>query len=328
VLNEAIPKTRAMIDVGKLSLDDARVAAVLDAASDAAVRLGTLRHSTALPGPLRDLVGITKRNRVKRDLYNFTADALCGDITAALVKYRATDRFKLTHRPLEGFKRLLIVLDDFEATAPVLGDFVVSALLRRLAAAPFPTVIFIACRDDLEAIHPGFGQHAKRWLAEHVQLQSFDLATAFDLMTEAKIPAETQPQFFAISHGLPYLLSLVIEEATASDSDSALFAKKFFDRTTRWMTDLERDWFTFLCYLDVVNEDTIAAMTAGTADPAPVQRWFERESSIRDPLARVFTVRPLVREKSLQYLATRSPTRHRAMMDRALGINQASSQGA
>lgn len=90
------------------------------------------------------------------------------------------------------------------------------------------------------------------------------------------------------------------------------------------MTERERCWFTALCYLDVVNEDTISAVIEG-ASAVEVQRWFEREASIRDPFASVFTVRPLIREKTLRYLSTRSPSTHRSMVERARPSNDANS---
>ena len=55
-------------------------------------------------------------------------------------------------------------------------------------------------------------------------------------------------------------------------------------------------------------------------DPAVVQSWFEHEASIRDPAAKDFTIRPLIREKTLRYLAARSPSRHLAMLTRAAAV--------
>jgi len=324
VLNDAIPKTRRILDVAKLGIDEEATRVALDSGWELVTKLGALRHSSSLPGPIRDLFGLTKRNRVQRDLFNVTADALCGDITAALSGYRKQDLLKITHPRLEGLSRLLIVLDDYEATAPVLGDFLVSALLPRLAAAPFPTLVVIACRDDPEATHVGFGQHAKRWIKEQIVLRPFDREAAVELMSEAKIPAEKHQRLFDSTHGFPFLLSLAIEEAAAPDSESALIAKKFFDRTTRWMTERELGWFVALCYLDVVNEDTICAVLGEAEDAAAVQRWFEHEASIRDPVAPVFTIRSLIREKSLRYLAARSPSRHRAMLERASPVRASS----
>ena len=199
-----------------------------------------------LPGVLKDLLGITKRNRVGDDLYNITADALAGDLTAALKGYRPRDWYKLTHKPIPEFKQLLIVLDDFEVTAPVLSDFVISALMPRLAILPFPVVMLIACRDHLGAMNPGFDQFAKKWIVEDMRLKAFDRETAYRVMSDAKIPPEKQPHLFDITHGFPYLLSLVIEETTQPDADSALFARKFYERTTRWLKEDEKEWLQFV----------------------------------------------------------------------------------
>lgn len=328
VLNKAAGRKPSKAEEIILSQTDESVTELMDAAYDVIDKLSALseRTGSVLPGPIRDLLGITMRNRVRRDLYNFTADALCGDLAAALSGYRRPDVLKLTHGRLKGLDRLLIVLDDFEATAPVLAEFVVGSLLPRLSDAPFQTVVLIASRDDLEAIHPGFAQHARRWLAEHVELKSFDRDTAYALMREAGVPAERYEDLYDMTHGFPFLLSLVIEQAATPDADSALFARKLFDRTTRWMTDQQRDWFTALCYLDVVNEDTIAAMMDGKGDPARIQDWFEREASIREPSAAFFTVRPLIRTKCLEYFATRAPSKHRAMMERGERAKRSSLQ--
>ena len=113
----------------------------------------------------------------------------------------------------------------------------------------------------------------------------------------------------------------MVEEATAPDAESALFAKKFFDRTTRWMSPKERKWFTAVCYLDTINEDTLRLLFPDEDVPL-VQDWFEREASVRDPTSPSFQVRPLVREKVLRYLETRSPARRREMLEKVKGSDQ------
>ena len=327
VLNEAIPKTKGVVNVAKMGLDDKNSVELLDSAWEAVGKLSALRNSSSLPGPVKNVLGVIKKTRVKRDLYNCTADALCGDLAAVLVGYRKRDALKLTEARVEGLSRLLIVLDDFEATVPVLGDFVLGSLLPRLAKAPYPSLVVIACRDDLEATHPGFGQHAKQWLSEQMTLTSFNRQQAGALLTECGIPADRHDAMYASTQGFPFLLSLLIDEAGMPDAESALFTKKYFDRTTRWMSERECSWFTALCYLDAVNEDTIPSVIDG-GSPQQIQGWFEREASIRDPLAPVFTVRPLIREKALRYLGTRSPSTHRSMIERARPCNEAYAAGS
>jgi hypothetical protein len=236
--------------------------------------------------------GQNLQDRVKRDLFNVTADALLSDLTSTIVGDKRRGPLKSTQRPIEGVSRLLIWLDDYEALAPVLGNFLVESLVPRLAKAKFPTLLIVACRDDLEATHPGWSQHAKRYLREQIRLAPFDKATAFRLLAEASIAEERQAPIYEATQGLPFLLNLAIEEATAPDAESALFAKKFFRAVFR------------------------------EEDVPLVQDWFEREASIRDPASRSFQMRPLVREKALRYLETRSPSRHREMLQKVKGLNE------
>ncbi|CAN5343076.1 hypothetical protein BH24ACT19_BH24ACT19_09360 [soil metagenome] len=255
------------------------------------------------------------QDRVKRDLFNVTADALLSDLTSTIVGDKRRGPLKSTQRPIEGVSRLLIWLDDYEALAPVLGDFLVESLVPRLAKAQFPTLLIVGCRDDLEATHPGWSQHAKRYLREQIRLTPFDKEAAYELLAEAGIAEERWAPIYEATQGLPFLLTLAIEEATVPGAESALFAKKFFERTTRWMSSKEREWFTAVCYLDTINEDTLKAVFREEDVPL-VQDWFEREASIRDPASRLFQMRPLIREKVLRYLETRSPSRHREMLQK------------
>ncbi len=265
--------------------------------------------------------GQNLQDRVKRDLFNVTADALLSDLTSIIIGDKRWRPLKPIKRSIEGVSRLLIVLDDYEALAPVLGDFLVESLVPRLANAPFPTLLIVACRDDLEATHPGWGQHAKRWMREQIRLAPFDEETAFSLLAEAGIAEERWASTYEATRGLPFLLTLAIEEATAPDAESALFAKKFFDRTTRWMTSREQGWFAAVCYLDTINEDTLRCLFPEREVPL-VQDWFEREASIRDPASCSFRMRPVVREKVLRYLEMRSPSRHREMLQKAKGADE------
>jgi len=316
-LNQCIPITRTkLLDIAAAGLDDEKAVEALDTAWEMTANLAALRHGALVPASVR-----TRRARVRSDLYNVTAEALRHDLATLLAGNRRRDTRKNAD-PLGGFSRLLIVLDDFEAIEPVLGEFILSALLPCLAQAPYPSLVLIASRDDLEAIHPSFGQHVKRWIVEEMRLASFDRQETFEILEECGIPADRRESIFASTQGFPYLVSLRIAEAQASDTEAALFAKKYFDRTTRWMTERERSWFRALCYLEAVNEDTIPCVIEGDS-PEEVQRWFEHEASIRDPYAPVFTVRPLIREKVLRYLATRSPSEHKRMVERARSSNEA-----
>lgn len=312
-VNEMVPPSRGRkVEAVRGVLKGCEPADV-DGALQALAALKSLKESS-FPGQ-------NLQDRVKLDLFNVTADALLSDLTSAIIGDKRWGPLKPTKRSIEGVSRLLIVLDDYEALAPVLGDFLVESLVPRLANTPFPTLLIVACRDDLEATHPGWSQHARRYLREHIRLAPFDKETAFGLLAEAGIAEERRISIYEATQGLPFLLTLAIEEATAPDAESALFAKKFFDRTTRWMTSREREWFAAVCYLDIINEDTLRCLFPEREIPM-VQDWFEREASIRDPASRSFRMRPLVREKTLRYLETRSPSRHRDMLRKAEGADE------
>ncbi len=319
VLNEVAPQSRYKILEAVRSGIEGWEPKDVDRALKAVGALKSLSKSR-LPGQ-------SLQDRVKRDLFNVTADALLSDLNSTIVGDKRWGPLKLTQRPIEDASRLLIVLDDYEALAPVLGNFLVESLVPRLAAAQFPILLIVACRDDLEATHPGWSQHAKKYLREKIRLAPFDKETAFGLLAEAGIAEERWASIYEATHGFPFLLTLAIEEATAPDAESALFAKKFFDRTTRWMTPKEREWFATVCYLDTINGDTLRVFFPKEEVPL-VQDWFEREASIRDPAARSFRVRPLVHEKALRYLETRSPSRHREMLRKAKGTDQDAALGA
>ncbi len=325
-LNKVVPKTRELFDASTAS--DAAVASTLDEAWRLVTSLRALRSSTALPGPLRDAIGTTLRARVKNDLYNVTADALVTDLAAALGGSPARDLLRFTHPPIPGVERLLLILDDFEALAPTLEEFLVGALVPQLAEAPFPVTLVILSRDELGAMHPAWEQHCRQYLRDEdqIRLAPFSHEAALDLLAQAGVPEARREQLYHDTQGFPFLLSLLIEELGAEGADSALFLRKFFDRTSRWMSPREREWFVRVCYLDSVNVDTLAPLFPGE-DVEKIQDWFEREASIRDPAAPVFRVRPLIREKVQRYLELRSPTRHRELTERARPAREPAGEG-
>lgn len=315
VLNRTVPKTREYLDTGALPFDDADAARTLDAAWDLARGLDALGDSSVIPGPIRDALGLSLRARVRDDLYATTAEALVTDLTAAVAGWARKDALKALQPRIEGVDRLVLLVDDFEALAPVLQELLVSALLPKLAEARFRTSVVILCRDALDAMHPAWAQHAGEYLRETLPLRAFTRAEALDLLRAAGVPEDRLEGLYAATQGFPFLVSLVAEEERTGGG-SALFLKKFYDRTTRWMSERERGWFERVCYLDAVNLDTLPRVVE-RGEVRRVQEWFEKDASVRDPEAPVFAVRPLIREKVLRYLELRSPSRHQELLARA-----------
>jgi len=311
-LNKALPVSRVVLDV--VTAPDTDAGQVVDVAWKAVSNLRALQSGASLPAPIRQALGTTTRARIKHDLYNVTAEALVADLEVALGGARPRPRFAAA--PIPGKERLLLWIDDFEALAPTLEELIVGALVPRLAEAPFATTLILLGRDDLEAMHPAWSQHCRRYLVDQIRLAPFGREAAFDLLEKAGVPEARREELYQVTQGFPFLLALLVEELGEEGGGSALFLRRFFDRTTRWMTPREREWLTRVCYLDEVNLDTLAPLFPGE-DVERIQDWFERESSIRDPAAPVFRVRPLIREKVLRYLELRSPSRHRELLDLA-----------
>ncbi len=167
-LNEAIPKTRDFVDVAKYNLEPDAVHDRIDEAWDTINTLKTLRDLDFewLPAPVRDRLGMNLASRVKRDLYGAAADAFVSDLNAALSGESSKNSLNGARLPIPGLDRLLLVVDDYEALGATLSDFLISSLVPRLAEARFATVLIIAGRDDLEATHPGWSQHCKRYLTD------------------------------------------------------------------------------------------------------------------------------------------------------------------
>lgn len=313
-LNKAVPVTKQYLDIASLEKDnDTReaIAAVWKLGEE----LISLRQKTWVPSKLRNVLGLSIKQAVKTDLYNVAATALVEDLAQALAPASpAYDLRRFFKNQIPGAYKLLLIVDDFEALAPVLGDFLVGALIPKLGAADFPTRMLIIGRDDVQSTHVGWDQYCEPYHAEQLRLRAFDREDAFALLAKTSIPEEQWPSIVQRTHGFPYLLTLIAEDS--QQADSAAFLRRFFDRTTKWMTETEKDWFVKVCYLEVVNTDTLSAFFSA-AEAEDVQKWFEVEASIRDPDRGTFQVIELIREKVLKLLEIRSPSKHAAMREAA-----------
>lgn len=286
-----------------------------EAAFDAVQKL---KAFSASRGVVRKALGLSLKDRVRRELFAVTAESIVIDLQAALTGLKGRRRvFNFAIGRIDGAERLLLIVDDYEALAPVLEEFLIGSLVPALAASGITCLMLVLGRDDLEATHSGWAQQCKRWLVDPIRLEPFDEATALTMLHDAGVPDARAKDLFVATQGFPFLLSLVIEEAGAGGG-SALFLRRFFERTTRWMTPEEIEWFVRVSYLERVNHDTLSRLF--TAEEVPrVQRWFEKEPSIRDPSAAEFVVRPLIREKVLRYQEVRAPSDHQALLHRATG---------
>ena len=258
------------------------------------------------------------KNRVKRELYAVVAAELVSDLRAMTTGWTWRDVFKGTQAKVAGLQRALLWFDDYEAIGPTLGSFLVGHLIPALAEGELPVVVLIAGRDDVRDADASWAQHLDRHLTETLRLAPFDEQAALDYLAAAGVAPERAASIWEMTQGFPFLLSLLAEEAADAESGTVVFLQRFYERTTRWMTDTQRDWFEKACYLDEVNEDTLERFFPAERTPV-IQSWFQREASIRDPAGAHWRVRPLIRDKVLRYLETRSPRKHRESLAIAAG---------
>jgi hypothetical protein len=310
VFNQTMVNSKKIVDMGVVASDPELVELSVDKLWSKVRGLSTLTQRITMPRLLSDMLGVSLRNRVRHDLFHLVAEMWVEDLKQ-LIFPRATFDPNLPAKKRGPFAPfVLLIVDDYEALAPLLEDFLIEALIPKLAAAPFRSLVWLSGRDDLEAMHPSWSQHLLPYFRKQLRLEPFAKADALLLLEQAGVPEEKRMEIYEQTQGYPFLLHLLAEEVAREDQGSALMLRKFYDRTTRWMSERQREWFIRICYLDNVNHDSLACFFS-SEDVPTIQDWFEQEASIRDPAKSTFCVRPLIRQKVLKYQEIRSPNLHR-----------------
>lgn len=294
VLNKCIPKTKEYLDFDSLQKEgvDKRV----NEAIDLLASLNAIAKTSGLPGRVKDILGITYRERIKTDLYRLSADEWVADLCAILNRYQRFDRFRLTHSPIKGLDRLLLVLDDFEILGRTIIDFVTTALVPALEQANFHSTLIILGRDSLSDAHVAFQHHLSHLVREKIRLERFPDSVAQQMFREAGHPEADLPTLLSESQGYPFLVTLLCE----AKSGSVSFYQQFYERTTRWMAPTEKSWVLPLCYLDRITEASVSAMLPDSPATAVIE-WFKHEASLRDPNAQWYVIAPYIRRTLKEY---------------------------
>jgi hypothetical protein len=310
-LQAALPVLKKYVDLTKVKEQHlASVLALLEKAE--AFR----QERRLLGGALPDVLGRGRRNRLRAAPETAIADGLVADLSAVLSGWRATDAATPMPSKVPRLDRLLLVIDDFESLADTLNPFLGESLVPMLARASFESLVVVLGRDRLSDTDPMWRQRHDGKIVGELRLEPFtrEEAEAFvrsrgvsDDATVARILDETA--------GYPYLVAGEVE-AELDGGRTALGLKAFYDRTTRWMTGSQQGWLVPLCFLDEINEETIAAILPDD-DPNRVLEWFKGEASVRSPMANRWEVLPIIRSRICAYLELDSPRRHRELRERA-----------
>lgn len=293
-LNNTIPKTKEYVDFESLKKEG--VDKRFEEAIDLLAQLKPLAVRSWLPGPIKDLFGITYTERLKSDLYRLAADEWIADLCAILNRYRRRDRHKFTHSPIKGLDRLLLIVDDFEILGKTIIEFVTTALIPALQDSNFHTTLIFVGRDDLSDAHVSFQHHLAPLVRQKIRLDKFNDEVTRAMFVEAGYADDDMSKLLQESLGYPFLVKLLCEAKGGSVS----FYQQFYERTTRWMGPTEKMWVLPLCYLETITEESAAIMLPN-ASPSSVLDWFKHEASLRDPHAASYVIAPYIRRTLIEF---------------------------
>jgi hypothetical protein len=293
-LNRTVPKTKEYLDFE--ALKKYGVDSGLDDAVDLLSSLKILDSSSWIPGPLKDVTGITYRERLKNDLYHLAADEWIADLCAILNRYQRIDRWKLMHSPIQGINRLLLVIDDFEILGKTIIDFITTALIPALQKSNFHSTLIFVGRDDISDANVAFQHHLSHLIREKIRLDKFSDEVAKTMFINAGYAGVELDSLLEESLGYPFLVNLLCDAKGGSVS----FYQQFFERTTRWMAPTEKKWVLPLCYLDRITETSVELMIPDVPSSSVVG-WFKNEASIRDPAAEWYVIAPYIRRTLLEF---------------------------
>jgi hypothetical protein len=256
---------------------------------------------------------ITLMNSIKEKGFSPLADALQSDLSTILPGPRYRGITKSSHRKIRGIDRLLVVIDDYEQLHESIGEFLVTKFLPALKNTNFRSVVIILGRDQLEVTHIGWDQHLKSSLLERVELDPLTHEEMDELVESFGIKnIEEKERAWRNTHGYPFYVQLWIEEK-GSGGRSAVTLKRFYDRTTRLMSDKEKEWLYLILFLNRVNKRTLQSMTGNTEEAESILSWFEREGSVRDTTGDVYRVREYLRSRLIDYLRITDPDKYEAL---------------
>jgi hypothetical protein len=249
--------------------------------------------------------------------YEAIADAYVSDLSAMLESYQNKDRWQLTHSSIKGLNRLLLIVDDYEAVGRVIGKFMVESLLPRLKNASFSTLVIFLGRDSVYEADKDFAHHLAGNISELIRLEPFSESEGVKYLIGAGYAETEALAWYRKARGLPFILRLLAENRTDEEKQSAIFYKRFYERTTRWMSSDQKNWVLPVCYLDNVNEDTLRILQPDV-DPTRIMDWFENDASVRDVKAGEYTVTPYIRHMLLEYNRRKvGEATHQAFLEKA-----------
>jgi hypothetical protein len=318
-INEGFPKTAEYANFKSLGLTVEKVNASLPLISSLKMEAASFFNRLGLNK------SFSLRNSIRENAVHSLAMALYGDLTTILSGYEASSiREYLTPR-LEKIKdvdNLLFIIDDYEVAYKSLDHFLTSEFLNMLASAKFNSKVVIIGRDKLSAVNPSWDQHLSKYIFDAVEIQPLSRPELEQLLAMYNITASAElERAWSDTEGYPFYVQLWVEELRTGGR-TALTLKRFYERTTRWMSKQEKEWLSNIIYLEVVNKRTLTKMFQDEEQARSAYKWFESEGSVRSVTGKYFRVREYLRSRLVDYIEVSDPDLHEKLSSKADPINR------
>ena len=190
------------------------------------------REVRFLPSPIQNALGITFRNELRRDPYGLAARALLDDLRRLVFDPELCDPEHKSGSE-KRFRRVVIVIDDFETLGACLSDFLFSSLLPLAKDEDFGTVLIVVGRDDLsQTLSPSIYNQYQRSIKAEVSLEPFNRDQTISFLADNGIVGPQSEDIFDWSRGNPYLLSL-----RRRSKHNLNASREYYLRGTQWMKE-------------------------------------------------------------------------------------------
>ena len=255
------------------------------------------------------------RDRLLNDFEDYIAECFYIDLACILQGWIKSDkkRFgRLLPKKCKEFNKLFLYIDDFESFQNNTGvSFFFEKLLPRLEArASFQTVLLLSTRDEISVDSRWAHKYGQMLDSNKVVVGALSKEDTEKLVRARGGSSSRIDEIYRESDGNPLYIELYLKELQMANI-SAHHAKQFYDRITQWMDEQEKEWFNRICYLEVVNIETIPQVFNDVdMDARRIFHWFQNEGSVRDTRSSKFQVRPFVRDRVLRYLKIVAPSDH------------------
>lgn len=267
--------------------------------------------SKEMPGVLQKLgvfdEELNIKNSLKENALKTLSDAFFDDLRNILVGCEKKNPLKLSNGKVTGVDRLLLIIDDYEKTQREVGDFLVGYLLGQLKRADFESTLIVLGRDDIRNTHVGWDQHFSGNLLKAIRLTPLN-REEMDLLVDSmgNFSEEEKDRAWDDTSGYPFLVNLWADEAE-NGGRTATSLKRFYDRTTRWMSEEEKKWLGYAIYMEDVNLSKFQYVLKNEEEGRRAWKWFESEGSVRDTRSPKFKVNQYLRSRLIEYLELTDP---------------------